>query len=126
MCNTMQFFYSFLLIAFCLAPSIHGDAIAKCKSLNHVDIDPGSAYTNNQCLLKCIIHGKTSLHEMNEGFPCPLASSGVSIYPSYPIAPNRLICCCFYPQTCQHGKCVQTGPKHKLGHIDIEIGIMYF
>ena len=78
--TTMQFIYSFLLVAFCWAGAQAADsqAQAKCRSLHHVDVDRDTEYQNSQCLLKCVIHGKSMLHNMNEGMACPLASSGVS------------------------------------------------
>ena len=76
----MKFIYSFVLVAFCWASAQAADsaAIEKCKALEHVDVDSGTSYSNSQCLLSCVIHGKTNVHNMNEGLACPLASSGVS------------------------------------------------
>ena len=94
----MKFIYSIALVALCLAGAQAADtaAQAKCRSLHHVDVDAGTAYANSQCLLNCIIHGASTVHDMNEGLACPTASSGI----------------------CQHGQCVQAA---KLGHIDIEV-----
>lgn len=77
----MQFLASFLVVALCWAGAQAADseAQAKCRALHHVDVDASTAYLNYQCLLSCMIHGTVSAHNMNEGLPCPLASTGVSL-----------------------------------------------
>lgn len=52
-------------------------ASAKCHELHHQDADGSSAYSNNNCLLTCVFKGSPSAHNMNEGFPCPLAEAGI-------------------------------------------------
>ena len=54
-------------------------AQAKCRALHHVDVDASTTYGNSQCLLNCVIHGTSTVHYMNEGLNCPLASNGVSV-----------------------------------------------
>ena len=69
-----------IAVSLCLlgAASADADAEAKCRALHHVDVESGTSYSNSQCLLRCIIHGKTTVHNMNEGLACPLASAVVS------------------------------------------------
>ncbi len=82
----------------------------KCRELHHAEADASSAYSNNNCLLHCVIPkggaapAPTSAadHFMNEGFPCPLAEAGV----------------------CRGGQCVPRRavlPGLKLGSLEIEL-----
>jgi len=79
-----------ILSSFLVSGVISEDALAlkKCTELHHIQAEPGSAYSNNNCQLVCIVNnGNIDVHMMNEGFPCPLADLG----------------------TCHLGKCVMGG-----------------
>lgn len=77
----MKFLIALTIANFVLlgASAVDSEAEAKCRSLHHVDVDPGTSYSNSQCVLRCVVHGKVLTHNMNEGLACPTASSGVSV-----------------------------------------------
>lgn len=52
-------------------------AQAKCRSLHHQDAEAASAFGNSSCFLRCVIHGRSTLHQVNEGQACPSSPSGV-------------------------------------------------
>ncbi|KAH9395557.1 hypothetical protein TYRP_020584 [Tyrophagus putrescentiae] len=71
-------------------------AQAKCRSLHHQDAEPASAFGNSSCFLRCVIHGRSTLHQVNEGQACPSSPSGI----------------------CRLGACIQ---QQRLGIIDVEV-----
>ena len=60
------------------------DALRECGNLHHINFKngnhTGTAYSNSKCLLICISNGDlVSSNSLNEGFPCPGDSNGVSL-----------------------------------------------
>ena len=77
-------------------------AISQCRTIHHTDVDDsGTAFSNNNCLLMCSIHGKLWPHNLAEGLLCPGLTGSTNV--------------------CKEGQCVPGAPPIVLGYIDVEL-----